>query len=91
MTRVTLLNRVDRVLLGDVDDLVREDAGELRLVLDQPEQALGDVDEAAGRRKRVDTFGVEHDELPGEAAAAGSTCASTAPTSVTYLVTSASW
>ena len=65
--RLALLDRVDGVLLGDVDDLVREDAGELGFVLHQPEQALRDVDEAAGRREGVDAFGVEHHELPVEA------------------------
>ena len=61
-----LLNRVDRVLLGHVDNLVGEHARQLRLVLHQPEQALRDVDEPAGRREGVDAFGVEHHELPVE-------------------------
>ena len=57
------------MLLGDVDDFVREDTGELGLVFHQPKQALRDVNETAGRGERVDAFSVEHHELPVEAGA----------------------
>ena len=69
--RVVLLDGVDRVLADDVADLVAEHAGELRFVLDQPERAARDVHEPAGRRKRVDAVGVEHDEGPGQLRALG--------------------
>ena len=72
------------MLLRDVRDLVAEHAGQLRLVLDQAERAARDVDDAAGRRERVDAVGVEHDELPVEVRTLLA-CASTVPTSVTYL------
>src|SRR6185503_15055348 len=66
LDRGVLLDRVDRVLADDVPDLVTEDGREFRFVLNQPERAAGDVDEAAGRGKRVDAVGIEHDEGPRE-------------------------
>ena len=59
-----LRQRLDRVVLDDVDQLVAEHAGQLRLVGDQRQAALGDVDVAAGRGEGVDGVGVEHDEAP---------------------------
>ncbi len=59
-----LLQFGDGVLLGDVNQLVAEHAGQLRFALHQRERALGDVHEAARRRERVDRVGVEHDERP---------------------------
>ena len=43
-----------------------EDAGQLRLALDQTECASRNVNYAAGRRKCIDAVGIEHDELPLE-------------------------
>src|SRR6185436_4770060 len=63
---LALLDGADRVLLGDVNDLVTEDACKLRLVAHQRERAARDVHVAARRGQRVDAVGVEHDELPGK-------------------------
>ena len=62
--RRVLPQRVDRVLAGDVADLVAEHAGQLRLVLDKAEGAARDVHEPARRRERVHAVGVQHDEGP---------------------------
>ena len=59
-----LRQRLDRVVLDDVRQLVAEHAGQLRLVGDQRQAALGDVDVAAGRGEGVDRVGVEDDEAP---------------------------
>ncbi len=59
-----LRQRLDGVVLDDVDQLVAEHAGQLRLVGDQRQAALRDVDVAAGRGEGVDGVGVEHDEAP---------------------------
>ena len=59
-----LRQRLDGVVLEDVDQLVAEHAGQLRLVGDQRQAALRDVDVAAGRGEGVDGVGVEHDEAP---------------------------
>ena len=61
---LALLDRLDRVLLGDVDDLVPEHAGQLRLALDQGQRTTRDVHQPAWRGQRVDAVGVEHDEPP---------------------------
>ncbi len=61
---LVLLNRTHRVLGRHVRDFVAEHAGKLRFVLDQAEQAAGHMNDAAGRRERVHTVGVEDDELP---------------------------
>ena len=61
---LVLLNRTHRVLRRHVRDFVAEHAGKLRFVLGQAKQAAGHVNDAAGRRERVDAVGVENDELP---------------------------
>ncbi len=58
------------MLLGDVDDLVGEHAGEFGLVLEVGQGALGDVHEAARRRERVHGIGIEDDERPADAGTA---------------------
>ena len=52
------------MLVRHVTDLVSKHAGQLRLVLREPERPAGDVNDAAGRRERIDAVGVEHDERP---------------------------
>ncbi len=59
-----LRQRLDRVVLDDVGQLMAEHAGQLRFVGDERQAALGDVHVAAGRGEGVDRVGVEHDEPP---------------------------
>ena len=53
-----------RVARRDVADLVRQDAGQLRLVVGQGQQAAGHVDIAAGQGEGVDDGRIEDGEMP---------------------------
>jgi hypothetical protein len=61
---LALLHRLDGVLLGDVDELVTQHAGQFGFILDQRQRAAGDVDVATGRGEGIDAVGVEDDEVP---------------------------
>ena len=61
---LALLDRLDRVLLGHVRDLMREHVREFRFALEQRQRAARDVNEAARRGVRVHAVRVEHDEFP---------------------------
>ena len=55
------------MILGDMPDLVGEDAGQLRLIIKVGEQAAVDVDKSAGHRKGIDIGRVEQGEGKGRA------------------------
>ena len=59
------------VARGDVADLVAQDAGQLRLVVEIRQDAARDVDVAAWQRKRVHGGGIDDGELPRQPWALG--------------------
>src|SRR6185436_11055277 len=56
-----------RVPRGDVPDLMAEDTGQLRLVVQEGEDSARYIDVAAGKRERVDGRDVRDGEMPGQA------------------------
>src|SRR6185436_9370065 len=67
--RFRILRR--RVPRGDVADLMAEDAGELRLVVQEGEDSARYIDVAAGKRECVDGGDVGDGEVPRQARAFG--------------------
>ena len=61
---LALLNGANGVLLGDVHDLVGQDARQFRLAADERQRPARDVHMPTRRRERVHAVGVEHVERP---------------------------